>query len=311
MFGSETLEVAIGLFFIYWLLSIICSALNEIISCIFSIRAKTLEKGIRNLLNDPEGTGLTKDFYNHGLIKALKKGRKNPSYIPARTFALALMDIIFPSELSHSKKIEEVRDTIAKIQNDKLKETLLILINESESKINKFRENIENWFNDSMDRVSGWYKRKVQLIIVLLAIVVSSLFNADTIMITKNLWYDSTLRAAIIATAEEAVKQPLPINQSKTNNKEKTDEVSSSKLESQLLKLEQLQQEIQSLPLPLGWYEIPKEAKDWAIKILGLLFTAVAVSLGAPFWFDLINKILKIRLAQTGKRPKGVSQEKT
>ena len=301
MFGSETLEVAIGLFFIYWLLSVICSALNEIISCIFSIRAKTLEKGIRNLLNDPKGTGLTKDFYNHSLIKALKKGRKNPSYIPARTFALALMDVIFPSKLSHSKKVEEVRDIIAKIQNDKLKETLLILIDESESKINKFRENIENWFNDSMDRVSGWYKRKVQLIIVLLAVVVSALFNADTIMITKNLWYDSTLRAVIIATTEEVVRQPLTINQDKTSTKEETGEASSTK--SPLLKLEQLQREIQSLPLPLGWYEIPRKFKDWAIKIFGLLFTAVAVSLGAPFWFDLINKILKIRLAHTGKPP--------
>lgn len=85
MFGSKILEIIIGLVFIYWLLSLLCSGISEMISSIISMRAKDLEKAIRNLLNDPKGKGPAKDFYNHSLVKTLKKRGKE---IP-HTFLLA------------------------------------------------------------------------------------------------------------------------------------------------------------------------------------------------------------------------------
>jgi hypothetical protein len=62
MLGSEILEVVIGIIFIYWLLSLMCSALNEMMASLLSLRAKSLKKGIRNLLNDPKGLHEAKDF---------------------------------------------------------------------------------------------------------------------------------------------------------------------------------------------------------------------------------------------------------
>nr|MCC5648083.1 hypothetical protein [Nostoc sp. CHAB 5824] len=97
MFGSNVLEVAIGIIFIYLLLSLICSVVNEWIAGVFALRAKNLAQGIKNLLQDKEGTGKAKDVYTHGLILGLSKttqskepqsfsGKAGPSYIPARTF---------------------------------------------------------------------------------------------------------------------------------------------------------------------------------------------------------------------------------
>ena len=286
MFGSQILEVVIGIIFVYWLLSLISSSLNEIISRIFSMRARDLERGIRNLLEDPDGTELAKKFYDHSLIRGLKRKGKNPSYIPSRTFALALMDIITPADFKGGlKKFEEIKDIVAKIQVDKLKEAMLPLINKAEFRLNKVYENIEDWFNDAMESVSSWYKQKTQLIVILLALIISVAFNADTLMITNNFYEDAALRASVAAIAEEAIRQPV-----------------SPESEPSLEKIKQYQEELLEVQLPLGWYEIPKGIGDWVMKVLGLLLTTVAVSLGAPFWFDLLNKFVSLR--PTGKKDK-------
>jgi hypothetical protein len=309
MFGSKILEIIIGLVFIYWLLSLLCSGINEMISSIISMRAKDLEKAIRNLLNDPKGKGPAKDFYNHSLVRALKKGgERNPSYIPSRTFALAMMDVIAPARLSSQPKtIQEFREIVNKIQNDELKQTLLVLMDEAGSELSRLRENIEKWFNDVMERVSGWYKRKAQVIIAILAFGICAVFNADTFMITKNLINNEQMRTAIVTAADEAIKQPIGSEKKSLASEEKPTAASSSVSEAPLEKIKDIQKKLQELPLPLGWYEAPKAFEDWVIKIFGILFTALAVSLGAPFWFDFLDKILKIRLAQSGKRPENAS----
>ncbi|MEM7538715.1 MAG: hypothetical protein AAF639_41520 [Chloroflexota bacterium] len=96
IFNSITVEVAISLFFIYLLLSLICSAVNEWLSGILQLRAKTLREGIQNLLNDPTSEALAKDFYDHPLITGLSRQRGQqslPSYITSGTFVRVLLDI--------------------------------------------------------------------------------------------------------------------------------------------------------------------------------------------------------------------------
>ena len=81
MLGSDTLEIAIGLIFVYLVLSLICSAINELIEGLLNARAANLERGLRELLADPAGTGLVKAIYEHPLIHGLFKG----TYDPAKT----------------------------------------------------------------------------------------------------------------------------------------------------------------------------------------------------------------------------------
>ena len=107
--GLAALDVLVGLFFLYFLLSIVCSSVQEFIAQILNLRAKTLEDGVRNLVGDE---ALTERFFRHPRLKALSKPRggirragRGPSYIPSRVFAVTLMDTLFPEE--HG------RDTIA------------------------------------------------------------------------------------------------------------------------------------------------------------------------------------------------------
>ncbi len=293
MFGSEILEVAIGLIFFYILLSLICSGINEWISGIFSLRAKNLETAIFKLLNDSKDKELTKEFYSHPLIEVLaekswldKLFRKEarPSYIPKEYFPKAFLSAL---------KIDDTQafaESIAKIKDEEIKNRMLKIVSGVSDSFEEGMKYLENWFNATMERASGWYKRKVQVILLVLAIVVTGFLNADTIMISKYLLQDDAMRAAIVNLAEKVSEEPV-----------------SDDTESSMSKLKELQTGLQDITLPLGWSNKENDIRNWPdtqggilVKILGLLLTAFAVSLGAPFWFDILSKFVKVR--QTGEK---------
>ena len=101
MFGSDILDIIIGMIFVFLILSLVCSAAAELFEAVVKMRAKNLERGIAEMFGDPQNTSkFLKEFYNHGLINSLFKGKYEdnrktdlPSYIPARNFALAVIDL--------------------------------------------------------------------------------------------------------------------------------------------------------------------------------------------------------------------------
>jgi hypothetical protein len=303
VFDSVFLDVAISIVFVYLLLSLICSAVSELFARVFAWRSSTLAKGIRNLLNDPNAADLEEIFYKHPLIdsmdrdgnfdKLLKRHGK-PSYIASRTFAIALLDIIAPASGKETKTFEQVRNALdttnSKIINPKTKTALLALFNNSQNNLDNTRKNIEDWFNDGMDRVSGWYKRNVQYLILGLALIITVGANIDTVMIANNLAQDSTLRSSVVASAVVFANQTASSGSNASLN------------------IQELRNETQQIQLlPIGWsYEsnVPQGLPTgwgWLTKIIGLFITVIAVSLGAPFWFDTLNKLIDIR--GTGKQP--------
>lgn len=300
MFGMQTLDVAIGLILIYLILALTCTAVNELFAGWFDRRSKNLVMGIRNLLQDSTDTskkpdkdanqGLLGQFYSHPLIKALEEKGAPPSYIPSRTFALTLLDLISPADQAKGPKtIEDVRTAVAKLPPT-LSRPLLILIDDAKGDMDKARENIEIWFNNSMDRVSGWYKKRTQTIVLLIAVGLVCLINADTIRISKALANNNALREAIVAQAQEYAK---------------SSQQTGANTASPQTKIQENVNTIQGLGVPLG-YEgdwLPQNNRSgWLLsKILGLLLTAAAASLGAPFWFDMLNKFINVRAA--GKSP--------
>ncbi len=299
MSGSGILDVAIGLIFVYLLLGLLCSAFNEWIARMFALRSSTLEAGIKNLLKGqcPDGKELADVFYNHPLVKSLYKKGKKPSYIPNSTFALILMDIFAPGKESGSEVIEGVRNTVAQLPDscDDVKKSLLLLTSSTEKDIKKVRENIEEWFDNSMARVSGWYKRKTQTITLIVAFVVSVGLNVDTFSIADHLYRDDSVRALAVTTAQEIVQQPLPAD-------------STSSLPT---RIKEAQGELDKLQLPVGWsapVKLPHSFWEFVNKIFGWLFTAFALSLGAPFWFDVLKKLVNLR--STGAAPETVTEKK-
>lgn len=291
MFGSAILDVVIGIAFVYLLVSLIASAVKEWISRLLKWRAETLQEGIRRLLDDPEMTDLAKQLYDHPLIAGLSRGDGKPSYIPARTFASALLDCVAASESKgEAKTCAGIRSAVAEVENDAVRRALLPLIDEAQDDLDRAKRNIERWFDDAMDRVSGWYRRRSQAIILVLAVTIVGATNADTFMLADHLWRSEATRSAIVAAA-----QSFP-NEDNTGDTSPRDS------------LDDIRTEIDQLSLPLGWFDAkgfrsPDGFGSWVWKLLGLLLTSLAVSLGAPFWFDVLSRLTSLR-ATGGKPPK-------
>ena len=223
MTSSGFLEVIIGLVFIYLLCSLICSALNEIVSQIFKLRARNLENALDRILTDEKTRN---EFYKHPLIQALGKKPKNGqslkiSYMPPKTFSLALLDSLSKSinnmEQPSADKQEKdtplisifsdfssARNIINKIENEDMKVALKAIFDSSSKNLDLVRKSIETWFDDVMDRAAGWYKRKSQGIILIIAFILTAGMNVDTTHITKSLWQNPIMRQGLVTAAEGA-----------------------------------------------------------------------------------------------------------
>src|SRR6185312_7393808 len=294
MFGSEVLDVAVGLIFIYLVLSLICSAACEAIEAVLKSRSLYLKRGLQELLNDPSGKELLAELYSHPLVCSLFTGQYDPSkrgnlpsYIPSANFALALMDIVGVARTvkgaAGSPEAETIRTTLAAYaaKNPAVSQALLTLAHTTDFDLTRMRSAIEAWYNSSMDRVSGWFKRRTHWVVLALGLIIAAGINADTILITNSIATDKSLRESLVAASSADAKQ--------------SEGADSKNFQADL-------QRIREAGLPLGWTRsttdprhVPQTWHEWLMKIFGLVLTAFAISLGGPFWFDLLNQFMVVR----------------
>lgn len=281
--------------FIYLLASLVVSAANELIAAMLKLRAKNLSSGIKELLHEEDESGLTSKLYQNPLISGLSKKGGKPSYIPSRTFVLAFLDVIAPADPTSPRTTEKLQSAINNLP-DPLKNVLTTLFDEAGHDVEQFKSQLEIWFNNTMERVSGWYKRRTQWIQFVFAIVLVVSLNIDSVHIGRTLFaVHSPLREAL-------VEQAKPFLSSHNDT------------------LEHVTAAISSVSLPIGWAEfrwkgLDQTAADIFSRFPGWLITALAVSPGAPFWFDLLNKFVNIRGSgkapeEGPKEPKEVPQPK-
>jgi hypothetical protein len=327
VFDFAAVDVVLGLIFLYLVLALICSALNETVSALLAWRAKMLRTGLANLLagdvkaGEKTGEQMVEALFDHPLMRGLirrkqprlirigrteQEARKRyPSYIPARTFVAALLsktpaELVPPPGLTKAERkshlanaAKEMDEAIAKIESKPVREALTALRSQAGGDMHRFQHAAETWYDDVMERVSGWYRRRVQLVLWILGIFVVLSLNADTIQIGRALWTDKTVRAAVSARASDVAKCP---------------DINNCNLD----KVAQNVKDVQSLDIPLGWTNGEAWPDDWwpfsiklALKLLGLLMTVAALSLGAPFWFDILSKVARVRSAGAPPPPTG------
>lgn len=328
-------EVGIGLAMMYAMLALLCTTINELIATFSRMRSDNLKSAIFHLIDNKQ---LYLSFYNNGIIrseleaatgKSLEektpdptkleaapstqtderyspkpseedKPRRHTSYMDSKTFALALID-----SLDTSKPIRSVAEAISiaeKLPQSNIRDVLLPALNDAGGELQKARENVAMWFDGAMDRLSGNYKRQIQKITLIIAFLIAALINADSIAITRELWTNDNLRQNI---ADQATKLTPEILAQKCPA-EATPSDPAKALDAKLdCEDRELRKRIDALkPFPLGW-DFSKASNictvEAILKIIGFILTALAISLGAPFWFDLMQKLVDIRGA--GKKP--------
>jgi hypothetical protein len=284
MLNSAVLDVAIGLIFAFLAVSLAVSAIVEAIASVLSWRSKTLLKGVKDLLNDAKFEGLARGIYNHALVNPQDSGTAKtvaelkylPSYMDSRQFADALIDV---TKITGAAP-EKIKSVIAaNVSDPQLKTLLEGVVDRTGGDAARMRTELAGWFDNAMDRVGGLYKRWTQLLSFAVALVIAIIFNVSAIGLGRALWQQPMLARTIAPTANQTSEKALD-------------------------QLKELLEQAGELEVPVGWTSSKFHAL-WSgagiETILGWLITAVATLFGAPFWFDALQQI--VRLKGSGPSP--------
>ena len=329
MLDHPILDVALGLIAFYVVLSLLASAIQEWIAGLLGLRSRTLRSGLENLVGD---AGEIEALLAHPLLRALARQKKNnrhkkdkkktddkqqtddeqqtdkkgavPSYVRPSTVSAALLETFDPEhKLRSAKSADDLRTAVDEVkEHGPIKALLTSLLDDDVNTVDDLKKRLAEHFDDTMDRVSGWYKRQTQSIIVGIAVVITVAFNADSGRIARELWRHDALRAAVaaqaVALADARPPQP-PTNGdgNGTNSNTPANDGDDRRAD--------LEQNLASLEFfPIGWKLDEKgrpvlrdTVSGWIGRMLGWLVTVAAVSLGAPFWFDLLSKVARLRAA--------------
>lgn len=312
MFGSNILEVAIGMILVFLLFSLVAAAVREAGTGLFKGRGRYLRRGIEELLHgDAE---LVDAFYAHPQIYALYEGTESrkafPSYIPARNFALALMDMTARGRDARLGSqsgaeaapltVETLRRQVSSIGEPRVQRVMLSALDTAHGDIEKVRQSLQDWFDSAMDRVSGHYKRRTQWWLFAIGLVLAILLDIDTLRIAGILYRDPAKRQAAVAIAGRFGEERLaPVTRGDPAPPLPADSARRV-IAAALGDVESLSIGIRHRPA------LPATFDAFIGGLLGWIITAFAISLGAPFWFDTLNKVMVIR---STVKPREKSQE--
>ncbi|MCZ4222376.1 hypothetical protein [Pedobacter rhodius] len=349
---NNYLETGIAIALIFFVFSTVAYIFQELIAINLQLRGKLLKKSIQQLIEAKGGlTAFTTSLLSHPQIETLNKTTKSlTSYIPAANFSMAIIDLVCkqagintgPTFAGFQAGLQNLKTT-----NPNL-ETILSSIYANSNNIQTLQLEIEKWFNEYMERVSGWYKNNNTWITRLIAIGVALVFNLNMIAITQEIFTNSALRISLNEIAERKVTSAGTtatlyntnyVSDTTALNKKYADKLADSttsptiketlkkEKEAEQLKLaiayedklnsikKEYLEEIRSKDLPFNWECQPfkkidpvtgktvnKTPVDFLLMITGLLIGAAGISMGAPFWFDLMSKLVNVRRA--GQKPK-------
>ncbi len=290
---KDTIATVVVIFLVWVVLAAITSMIQEWVALMFNWKATLLEDTIVQMLGDP----LKDRFYNHPLIKALytNHGHRKPGNIPEDKFALVLFDEVLNSGLTG----DEVKGTFAKLKKNvtvlkameegsELKnfaitlDALLIGIEEKADDvthaITEARARIESWFNNSLEQMDGAYRRRLQIVAIIVGIAIATVLNVDSAAIANVLWNNSVVRQAMAAEASQLPEPNTQPSQQPPSVEENIKNVDNPNVSS----------------LPIGWSSnnLPTDVNGWLAKEIGILLSGLAAAQGAPFWFDLTRKLI-------------------
>jgi len=243
-----------------------------------------------------------------------RQRRSLPAYFSAESFAEAVIDLVAPDAAGKTTPDAAGETVMATIQRnvdrlpDPFKSSLQALARNADDDVSRFRTSVERWYEDHMSRVSGWYKRHVGIITLILGAILIVLLNINVLTIGRTLYSQNAVSTAVSQVAAKGTNCPPS----------KTTQECLSKLQAQL-------SAAATAGLPIGWGTVrdcqpPRAGCNWmdqrglfsrhggsfwqfVLVLVGFLLMVIAIVPGAQFWFGLLSKIGSIK--STGPKPAG------
>jgi hypothetical protein len=267
-----SLDVFLSLITIYIVLALTVSALTEIITRLVGLRSIGLKSGIRSILQDPNIKGLsdeTKRFWNSGIIKSATDGDSSPNSLDALTFATATLAT---AGMEVARNAGQAKTIIANApMNSHLKDVLTGLADRSLSRGTTLHDELAQHFDATMEKIGRWYRHWTQGIAFVLALIFTVYINANTLDLLHQLTAQPASRLELAKIQSNLSTDPADHARAMSNLKDLDAIITRDTLGGNTLR--------------------PELTKDPFRTVIGLLITILAVSLGAPFWFDVLARI--------------------
>ncbi|MFM8988493.1 MAG: hypothetical protein ACKOUS_02260, partial [Alphaproteobacteria bacterium] len=201
--------------------------------------------------------------------------------------ALGLCELLARLSGMVDRSLAGAGEFAARLEHPALRELAIGTLGAARGSLDDLRAELARRFDDSMARVSGWYKRRTQVATFLVALAAAVLANASAFQAARIIHDDDWLRAELVVAAAMVTREP---------DAAKRQELVSARVPA----------------LPIGWgncTRVMDEAScagvlsgSWwnlATKVflypLGWLVTALATMIGAPFWFDALSMLMRLR----------------
>jgi hypothetical protein len=331
MDGLVSLDIVIGLTFVYVVLSLLCVAINEVIATSCRLRAKCLESGLHRILDagsvDLSSSSITSELYAHPLITTLATGAPNHlPYIPPGRFVAALLDVLRQNECVdrppggviagtgiRDMESDSITSVLVAAQlPDALRRQLDALTKATDGSDNKIRLALCRWFIENMDQVSAVYRARMRVINFAVATVVALAFGADSVAIVRGLVASSAIRAIVSAEAPLVVASRMPLDGASSLTPVQVGQ--DKRVDSTFATTVRVVDSLLRPRLLFGILERSRkrlgadpnsghDASPILSEAAGTLVTILAISFGAPFWFDVLSRFVNIRIAAPPAHP--------
>ncbi|CAL1519611.1 hypothetical protein [Chitinophaga sp. MM2321] len=360
MFSNLAIDVALGLIFIYLLYSLLASIVQELIARMFNSRARILTKGLRRMLENADHhtdlgffgrftffnwfyelgwsvvyffapfrkSPFLRKFYQSPSIRCLgeNSAAAKPAYISPPIFSQTMVHLLRGNDQQHHlTDAAAIRESLSENRLHLAPDTLTHLRNlfeDARHDVTKFRINMEAWFNETMARASGWYRKQTQTWLLVIGIGIAALFNVDSIAIARILMKDKNVREQMVQLAASRTPAFTAITDTLIRKNVLHKDSAFFRQDTSLRVFvndtsligvyAMLREDAGDAKNVLGisrqcvtdttggtrtircGFTHPFQQNGWLI-LAGWIMTALAISLGAPFWFDLLGKLVKFR----------------
>jgi hypothetical protein len=327
---TALLDTAIGLTLIFLGSALFVTVANEAIAGIIKKRSTVLTENLQTLF---DGTGLSQLVAgNPAFQPLLDVTKKVRSYADPKVLAQVLVGTLasqfrpLPAQPAvaggaplapgqappPATGTDSLLQAIDALPTSQVKNVLWTIAQSAGKDIDKLTQAVSEWIDRSLIVLGEGYKRWAQLLSFGLGLLLAIGFNIDTLGVGRRLYADKELRDSMTATAEDYVKKASPelvATCPKLDAEER-------KTKAECAPIQALADAIAKRndtfgKLPIGWESFEQFRKlalpgrhglaAWFPRLIGWLLTALAISLGAPFWFDLLNRFVNVRT--TIRRP--------
>jgi hypothetical protein len=267
MFGSQALETAIGLVVMFFLIATAASAIAEIYAAAVNKRSKNLKKALKMMLSSGELPAGVAAVTPNDVEKLLQTatGRTTAAYLSAKSFADAACELV--------AKADNIGNLQSKMEH---------MAREARGQLTSVKAGLETWFDETMAAAKQQYSKYATVFLFVTGAILAVGLNASTVNAAGDLWTDAAARQAIVQAAGSAEATAKTCTEDGTAVEQAQCAVGN----------------ISAFQLPIGWATVQGDDINgawWVSHVVGWLLTALLVMLGAPFWFDLLNRLVSLR----------------